>query len=154
MGPHTAVDKCGCKTQNVLCFPAVREQLVEVWKWMRAHRRRWVPPLILALGLFAAHDLSHHVPREVDIEFPIGEGHGDVLQIDITYLESDELVHHVSLRYPGGAPDAIRHQVELTPGHYVVSVDLVRGNGLRESRRGSFDAPADGRVRVRLWEDS
>jgi hypothetical protein len=130
----------------------VRERLVNVWKWMHAHRRRWVPPVILLFAFVALHDWTSHAPRELDIELPIGEGHERVKQVDVAYLESDELVHHVSLRYPSGAPDAVRHQVELAPGHYVVSVDLIREDGVTESRQGTFEAPAEGRLRVRLRE--
>ncbi len=100
----------------------------------------------------ALHDWTTHAPRELDIELPLGEGHEHVMQVDVAYLESDELVHHVSLRYPTGAPDAVHHQVELAPGRYVVSVDLIREDGATESRHGTFDAPAEGRLYVHLRE--
>ncbi len=121
---------------------------------MHANRRRWVPFLVVVGGLIVGREVMGAVPSEVDVELPIGAAHADVTRVDVAYLESDELVHHVSLRFPGGAPEAVRHRVELAPGAYVVAVDLVHEDGATESRSGRLDAPAEGRVRVILEEGS
>ncbi|UJR84704.1 hypothetical protein [Sandaracinus amylolyticus] len=130
------------------------ERLHQGWEWMRTHRRRWAPALAIVAALVVGREVLGSTPREVDVELPIGAEHADIRRVDVTYLESDALVHHVSLRYPSGAPESVRHTVELAPGRYVVAVDLVHEDGATESREGRLDAPAEGRVRVSLREGS
>lgn len=121
---------------------------------MHANRRRWAPLLAIVGALVVGREVMGATPQEVDVELPLGEGHERVTRVDVDYLESDELVHHVSLRFPGGAPAAVRHRATLSPGRYVVAVDLTREDGATESREGRLDAPAEGRVRVSLREGS
>lgn len=130
------------------------ERLERGWEWMRTHRRRWAPALAIVGALVVGRELMDGTPREVDVELPLGPEHADVRRVDVSYLESDELVHHVSLRYPEGAPESLRHTVELAPGSYVVAVDLEHEGGATESREGRLEAPAEGRVRVHLREGS
>ena len=128
------------------------ERLLRAYEWMHANRRRWVPLLVVVGALVVGREVLGSVPSEVDVELPIGAAHADVERVDVAYLESGELVHHVSLRFPDGAPESVRHRVELAPGAYDVAVDLVRDDGVTESRSGRLDAPAEGRVRLSLRE--
>ena len=130
------------------------ERLERGWEWMRTHRKRWAPALAIVGALVVGREVLGGAPREVEVELPLGPEHGEVRRVEVSYLESDELVHHVSLRYPEGAPEALRHTVELAPGRYVVAVDLVHEGGATESREGRLEAPAEGRVRVHLREGS
>ena len=98
--------------------------------------------------------IERNAPSDVSVELPIGSRHADVTRVDVSFEESDELVHHVSLRFPDGAPESVLHTVELAPGTYTVDVDLtIRGDGT-ESRSGRVEAPAEGIVRVDLEEGS
>lgn len=138
----------------VLPSRLVLDALHRGWEWMRTHRRRWAPALAIVAALVVGREVLGATPREVDVELPLGPTHADLRQVDVSFLEADELVHHVSLRYPEGAPESVRHRVELAPGSYVVAVDLVHEGGATESREGRLDAPAEGRVRVHLREGS
>lgn len=118
--------------------------------FLKTHRRRIAPLVLGAAVLIVGREWQDHAPSDVEVELPLGERHADVTRVDVSFEESNELVHHVSLRYPEGAPEAVRHTVELAPGRYTVAVDLtMRGDGI-ESRVGRLDAPADGVVRVSL----
>ena len=110
--------------------------------------------MAIVAALLVGREVMGAMPHEVEVELPLGASHAALRQVDVSYLESDELVHHVSLRYPDGAPESLRHTVELAPGRYVVAVDLVHEDGATESRRGRLEAPAEGRVRVSLREGS
>lgn len=130
------------------------ERVLSAWGWMHVNRRRWGPALALLGALVVGREVMGATPQEIDVELPLGAEHAAFTRVDVAYLESDALVHHVSLRYPDGAPAAIRHRVELSPGRYVVAVDLTRDDGAHEARAGRLDAPAEGRVRVHLAHDA
>lgn len=121
-----------------------------VLSFLKTHRRRIAPLVLGAAVLVVGREWQDHAPRDVAVELPIGARHADVTQVDVSIEESDELVHHVSLRYPEGAPEHVLHTVELAPGRYTVAVDLtIEGHGT-QSLSGRLDAPAEGVVRVHL----
>ncbi len=123
-------------------------------EWLRLHRRRVAPLVLGAAVLVVGGEWQRHAPDEVDVELPIGREHTSIRRVDVDYLDSGELVQHVSLRYPGGAPDSIRHTAHLPPGRYLVSVVLFDGDGTERVREGRLEAPAEGTVRVHLTEGS
>jgi hypothetical protein len=54
------------------------------------------------------------------------------------------------MRWPSGAPSAVRHDLELLPGDYEVTVRLSERDGTQRSLVGHLTAPADGVVRLAL----
>lgn len=135
------------------CYPrAVLDRFLRGHQWMHENRRRWVPVLVVIGALVVGREVLGATPQEVDIELPLGADHDRVTRVDVNYLEAGELVHHVSLRYPSGAPEAVRHSLDLAPGRYDVSVELEHEAGTTETREGTLEAPAEGRVRVSLRE--
>lgn len=121
-----------------------------VLSFLKTHRRRIAPLVLGAAVLVVGREWQDHAPSDVEVELPIGERHADVTRVDVSFEEADELVHHVSLRYPEGAPESVRHTVELAPGRYTVAVDLTMRGDETESRVGRLVAPAEGLVRVSL----
>jgi len=118
-------------------------------------RRRRFGPLVLVGGtLVVGGELFARTPTEVEVEFSLGSAHTEVRQVDVAYLADGELVRRVSLRFPGGAPERVRHTVELAPGHYRVQVDVQRRDAGTESRSGRLDAPAEGLIRLHLDEET
>lgn len=128
------------------------DRFVRGYQWMHENRRRWVPILVVVGALVVGREVLGATPQEVDVELPLGAGHDRVTRVDVDILESEALVHHVSLRYPSGAPEAVRHSVDLAPGSYDVAVSLEHDDGATETRIGTLDAPAEGRVRISLRE--
>jgi hypothetical protein len=122
--------------------------------FLKTNRRRIAPLALGAAVLVAGREWEAHAPAERDGELPIGADHREFNEVGVSFLEADELVHHVQLRFPEGAPERLRQTVELAPGRYEVAVDLRRTDGGTESRTGRLDAPAEGLVRVSLREGS
>jgi len=121
-----------------------------VLTFLKTHRRRIAPLVLGAAVLVVGREWQDHAPSDVAVELPIGARHAEVTRVDVSIEESDELVHHVSLRYPDGAPEHVLHTVELAPGHYDVAVDLTIPEDGTRSLSGRLEAPAEGVVRVHL----
>lgn len=121
-----------------------------VLSFLKQHRRRIAPLVLGAAVLVVGGEWQAHAPSDVEVELPIGAAHSDVTRVDVRYEEGDELVQSVSLRYPDGAPERVRHTAHLPPGRYTIAVEL----GLRDAgtitRTGRLEAPSDGVVRVAL----
>ena len=129
-----------------------------MWATLKAlyqkHRRRLS---FLALGIFlvaVAIGVDGVIPREVEVDFPMGEAHSDVTEARIEYWQEDEMVRAVQRNFPSGAPRAVRDTVELSSGDYEVTVLLVRSGGASEELRGRLTAPAEGVVRISLGSGS
>jgi hypothetical protein len=126
--------------------------LVRARESLLAYRKR-IAPLVLGAGvLVVGGEIAQRAPASVEVELPIGAEHADVRQLDVAYLEGTAVVRHVSLRFPDGAPERVRHTVHLAPGRYRVQVDLHLRGGGTEIRTGRLEAPAEGVVRLHLSE--
>ncbi len=127
----------------------LRERLAALFQ---KHRRR-IATLLLGLCLAAiVVEIGGVIPRETRVSVPMGASHAQVTEVRIDYLQEEEPVHSVTLRWPSGAPRAVRHTLDLSPGEYDVSVQLFERDGSRRHLMGHLTAPADGVVRLALEE--
>ncbi len=118
-------------------------------QWFERNRKR-LSLLALALFLVAVGlEVGGALPREVQVALRFPDP-ARVVEARIEYLQEDERVREVTLRWPDGAPALVRDAVDLSPGDYDVSVLLLDAAGERRALRGRLTAPADGVVRVRL----
>lgn len=116
------------------------------------HRRR-LATLVLGLFLVAvALEIGGAIPRETRVSVPLGPAHAEVTEARIAYEQGEETVHSVTMRWPSGAPAAVRHTLDLSPGDYEVSVWLRERSGRQRQLTGRLTAPADGVVRLALEE--
>jgi hypothetical protein len=72
----------------------------------------------------------------------------EATRLEVSYLAEGELVRHVSLRYPEGAPASVRQRVELAQGRYRVLVEGELRDGGTWTRERRLEAPAAGTVRL------
>lgn len=118
--------------------------------WLERSRGR-LTRVVLFCGLLAVFlYLAPFVPRDTRIMLDLGERHGDVVALEMTYrLGSDDL-RRTTLRYPTGAPRRVEHAVRLPAGDIQLSTrrTLRDGRTLDETRR--FTTPADADVRIAL----
>ena len=114
------------------------------------HRKRLAFVALIVFLVAVAIEVGGAIPREVEVDFPMGEGHAQVTEARIEYWQEDEMVRTVQRHFPQGAPRSVRDSVELSPGDYEVSVLLVRRGGDSEELRGRLSAPSDGVVRIAL----
>ena len=119
--------------------------------WFERNRRRLAKLALVVFLVAVAVEIGTALPRDVEVglRFP---DHAAVVEARIEYLEEDETVREVTLRWPGGAPPLVRDTVELSPGEYEVAVVLLDATGHARELRGRLHAPADGVVQVRLRE--
>ncbi|MBX3269270.1 MAG: hypothetical protein KF729_03360 [Sandaracinaceae bacterium] len=119
--------------------------------WFERNRRRLAKIALVVFLVAVAVEIGSALPRDVEVglRFP---DHGAVVEARIEYLEEDETVREVTLRWSDGAPALVRDTVELSPGEYDVAVVLLDAAGRARELRGRLHAPADGVVQVRLHE--
>lgn len=114
-----------------------------------ANRRRFAPAVIAIGVLIVGGQLMGSAPREVHLRYDLGEAHAEVEETELDYFLAGERIQSVRFAYPEGAPARLDHRVSVAPGRYDVVVTLRTPTGARSLER-SFDAPAEGLVRVQL----
>lgn len=117
------------------------------------HRRRLATLSLLVFLAMVAVEIGGALPRETRVSVPLGARHAQVTEARIDYTQDNAAVHSVTLRWPEGAPESVRHTLDLTPGEYEVAVVLLEREGERRALRGRLEAPADGVVRLALHPD-
>ena len=122
-----------------------------VSSYLQQHRRRIAAFVLVLFVLTVAVDLSRTVPRETQLAFDLGTGHGDIRSIAMFYTHGEEAVEQARHRYPDGAPSRVTDALDLVPGRYEVRLDLVYADGHVAAREGQFDAPGEGVVVV-SWQ--
>ncbi len=105
--------------------------------------------LFLAL---VAIEIGNAIPRETRVALPLGRAHTEITEARIDYYADEDAVRSITLRWPEGAPALVRHDLDLTPGDYEVSVVLIERDGDRRHLRGRLTTPADGVIRLALEE--
>lgn len=114
------------------------------------HRRR-LATLVLALFVaVVAVQVGSAIPRETQVDVPLGTAHADVTEARIEYWQEDELVRSITRRFSHGAPVSVRDTLDLSPGSYDVSVTLMERGGTERALTGRLTAPSDGVVRLAL----
>ncbi len=121
------------------------------------NRSRLARVALFLVLFYAVTDLVGSTPREVELVLPledmlteaIGSREGPPpAEVGVSILAEDAqggLLSHAQVRLPEGLEN-LHHEVSFEPGHYVVVVEM---DGV-EPRRGSFEIPAEGAVRVHL----
>lgn len=89
-------------------------------------------------------------PRDVALRYDLGAGHAGLVEVQLSYAGDDGEVAGVSFREPGGMPERLEHEVELSPGHYRVAATLLDGEGSARRVERPFDVPSEGVVRIDL----
>ncbi len=115
-------------------------------------RGRLLPLLAVVAVVVAGSRLSKAVPREVSLRYDLGPDHALLTEARIGYRRDGEEVQAVRFTYDEGAPEIVSHHVSLSPGRYEVVADLL-GQGPSRSFERTLDVPADGTVRLRLYEE-
>lgn len=118
------------------------------------HRRR-LARVVFGLGLLAvASQLFTHVPRETELEFSLGDGHAQVVELRVAFERGGEEMHGVSFGFPEGAPSTVRHSLRLPSGEYLVRAELRARDGETRHYTRKVIAPADGVVQIPLSESA
>ena len=119
-------------------------------RWFQANRRRLATLVLVVFLAAVAIEIVGAVPRETRVRLPLAD-HVAVVEARVEYLYEERSFHEVIYRYaPGEAPSALHHSVDLSPGDYVVRVELTDRDGRRRVMSGRLTAPADGEIRVHL----
>lgn len=116
------------------------------------HRKRLATLVLVLFLALVAITITDAIPRETRVDVPLGQEHARVTEARVDYVQDDEAVHSVTLRWPHGAPASFRHTLDLSPGDYEVSVVLIERDGRQRHLTGRLRAPADGVVRLALEE--
>ena len=114
-------------------------------------RQRAAPFVLVVAALVVGGMVFRAYPREVSLRYALGPDHAEVHDLRLSYQQDDEEVRGVRFHYEGGAPAHVYHSVQLTEGRYVIEAELRGPNVARDVSRALM-APAEGRVRVRLYD--
>ena len=110
--------------------------------------RQRAAPLVLLIGLIVVGGTVFDAsPRETEIRYDLGPEHRDIESAHIAYLLDGDEVLGARFSFEEGAPEALRHTVELMPGRYEVKAEL-RGRAVARDLSRVIEVPADGVVRV------
>jgi len=120
--------------------------------WLK-YRKRLAPFVILVGLVVVGGTVFDASPRETEIRYDLGPGHGEVREARIVYVTEGEEVKGVRFQWDDGAPPSLRHTVELSPGRYDIRADVVGRGGPRSIRR-ALRVPADGVVRIDLFDQA
>ncbi|NOY91388.1 MAG: hypothetical protein GXP55_09265 [Deltaproteobacteria bacterium] len=114
-------------------------------------RRRVAPLVLVVAALTVGGVVFRAYPREVRIRYALGPDHVRVHDLWLSYQHDGELVRAAHFHYEDGAPERVFHTLELAAGRYVIQAEL-RGPDLNQDLSRALVAPAEGRVRIRLYE--
>ena len=117
---------------------------------LQAHKQRIARLVGLAGVLIVASLLFKGAPRKVDVEFDIGPGHRNFVEIRVAYVQGGEELHGVQLSFPEGVPGSVQHTVQLPEGEFEVHTELRPQHGPTVASVGRLRAPSDGRVHIRV----
>src|SRR5690606_7499353 len=118
--------------------------------FFQKHRRRLAKASLMLFLTVVAIEIGNVYPRETRVSVALGPDHAQVTEARIDYMQGEESVHSVTLRWPEGAPSQVRHTLDLSPGDYDVSVHLLERDGQARELVGRLTAPAEGEVRLAL----
>lgn len=90
------------------------------------------------------------LPREVDVEVQLGPLHHQCTEVRLSYARAGEELHGVLLRFPEGAPERVRHTVNLPEGEFEVRAEARGEPGIRRQKLGSVRSPTDGVVVIHM----
>lgn len=120
-------------------------------RWLVEHRRRLAPLVLLAGVLIVGSRVAKETSSEMALDFILAEGHPRATSARIAYIRDGSTERGVTMHFPRGVPNAVHHEVELAAGRWDVALEVL-GDGTPKRMSGSFECPAEGRVRVILRE--
>lgn len=118
-------------------------------RYFPASRRRRLAPLFLAAGLLSVGKLAYdEAPRDQEVRFLLRET--SVRALRVTYSSGDELYGGLERRFPSGSPPELVHTPSLSPGRYVLAIELTGGDGTVRHLTRSMLVPSEGALRIAL----
>lgn len=114
-------------------------------------RQRAAPFVLVVAALVVGGVVYRSYPREVKLRYALGPDHGEVHDLWLSYEQEGELVRGARFHYDEGAPEHVYHSVDLPEGRYTIRAEL-RGPNLARDISRALIAPAQGRVRIRLYD--
>jgi len=115
------------------------------------NRQRAAPYVLVIAALVVGGVVYRSYPREVRLRYALGPDHANVQDLWLSYEQEGEEVRGVRFHYADGAPEHVFHAVDLAEGRYTIHAEL-NGPGLHRLVTRALVAPAQGRVRVRLYD--
>jgi hypothetical protein len=128
-----------------------RTMLGRTWEWFLANRRRLAPLVVVVAVALIGSQFLNVWPYETTILYDLGADHASIIEVRLAYLVGEGEAAGASFRFDDGAPDTLRHVVELHPGRYTIAAEL-RGDHLSRNVSRALEVPAEGVVRVDLSE--
>ena len=116
-------------------------------------RGRVAKGALLIGALVVGGVLARAYPRDVALRYDLGRDHDRWVEARLTYSGKEGELAGVTFREPGGIPERLDHEVQLSPGHYRVSVTLIDGEGQAVQIERPFDVPSEGVTTIRLETD-
>lgn len=96
----------------------------------RPRRRGALVLLVAGLALAAWASFGPAAPKDNTVRFVLGDRAADVTELDVRYLDGEDLVREASFRYaPGAAPRIASHEVRAKVGDYRVEISITTRNG-------------------------
>ena len=121
--------------------------------WFERRRKLLATSVLLIGCAVIGVELGRTVPREVEVRYDLGPDHADVRAVRLTYAEiGGVVVRTARFSYAEGAPRSFRHRLELAPGTYGCTARLARAQGPEEEIVRRFEVPAEGLIRLDLFE--
>ena len=123
-------------------------------RWLErfgAQRQRLARLVLIGGVALVAASVLPSVPREQAVEFALGPGHAQVVELSVAYTLDGEEFKGVRFGFPQGAPERVLHRVSLPAGQFVLHCSVRERGGAARSVTLRLDSPADGVVRFRLW---
>ena len=122
----------------------------EIKGWLERNRSRLTRIVLFSglLGIFVY--LAPLVPRDTRIMLDLGERHGEVVALDLTYRLGQDDLRTTTLRYPGGAPRRVQHEVRLPAGDILLAARQILRDGRELDQTRRFRVPTDADVRIEL----
>lgn len=116
------------------------------------HRVRIGRIVLLAGALWLVLKLLPLFPRQTDVVLDLGAAHAQVVALDVTYMLDDDAVRTATLRYPSGAPRTVAQAVRLPVGELELRAHATLRDGHARASTHRFTAPADGPLRIALFD--
>ncbi len=121
--------------------------------FLSTHRPR-IARAVAVLGLVGfAWLVGPDLPRSVDVEVQPGPLHSRCTEVRLSYARAGEELHGVLLRFPGGAPERVRHTVKLPEGEFEPRAEARGELDFRRHKLGTLRSPTEGVVVIRMPAD-
>lgn len=133
--------------------PASEPRVVGAGVPPRSLRRRFAS-LVGLIGLVVVGlTVLDRAPRSVELTFDLGEAAPELSEVEVRYLHEGEEVAGFRRRADEGFAGRLRHELELSPGRYVVEAVLRPRTGSETAHREverAFRVPAEGVITIDL----